>query len=202
MSVFPQFGKINPKIAATINSRIGNNVEVSKLMPWFRISSAGHVSNEKNETVNSSTVADSFSNFADSPNAFSVHTAATIKESKGLILESIPVNNSFVTSYGGIIDKERKSGRVGTDFNGGNVYATGTDRAHRPSPTIDSLSIENGNRGLSKKARFSITCYTLAQADTVSAYFLEPGFIVMVEFGFNKTKSIAEKINLAGENGP
>jgi len=181
MGVFPQLGIIDKAVTTTINERAGNNVAVSNLMAWFRVSSAGH------EASKSGVLADQ----------------GDIKgtESNGLILESIPKSNSFAASYGGFIDKERKSGRVGTDFQGNSVYADGTDRAYRPSPTIESLTIENGNRGLSKKAKFSITCYTLLQAEKVSEYFLEPGFIVLVEFGFNTSNSIAQKAKL-DKDGP
>ena len=186
MSVFPQLGTIDSKITDTINSRIGNNIEVSKLMPWFRVSSAGNEYVPKKQNVDYST-------------GKVGPLTKEVKASEGLILESTPVKNSFESSYGGYIDKERKSGRVGTNFKGGNVYADGTDRTYRPSPTIDSLSIENGSRGLSKKAKFQITCYTLAQAETVSGYFLEPGFVVLCEFGFNRLESIKQKANLAEE---
>jgi hypothetical protein len=181
MSVFPQLGIINEKVAKTINDRIGNNVEVSKLIPWFRVSSAGHIASTSGVLVDQADIKGT--------------------ESKGLILESIPAKNSFAAAYGKIIDTERKSGRVGTDFQGDSVYADGVDRAHRPSPTIDSLSIENGNKGLSKKASFSITCYTLAQAEKISEYFLEPGFVVLVEWGYNLQQSISQKADLKSE-GP
>ena len=75
----------------------------------------------------------------------------------GLVLESMPNTNSFTDSYGG----DSKSGRVGTNFNGQSVFVDGIDRSHRPSPTIDSISIENGARGLSRKAKFDIKRATI-----------------------------------------
>ena len=40
MANFPQYSNVEPQIQETLKSRIGNNVEMSKLMPWIRISSA------------------------------------------------------------------------------------------------------------------------------------------------------------------
>ena len=101
-----------------------------------------------------------------------VSSALTTKLSNGLSIETIPKDATFDTTYGdGISDR---SGRIGVAFNGDSVYAL-NDRTLRPSPTIESLSLTNNARGLSRKASFSITCYTLAQAEALSPYFLEPG---------------------------
>jgi len=197
MSVFPQMGIIEESVLNTMKNRIGNNVDVSKLLPWFRIVSAGAASNEKYETVDPN-----YGTGGSSTGGVSTYTPGTIKESTGLILESIPTNNSFAASYGGVIDGERKSGRIGVDFNGDNVYSDGNDRIHRPSPTISSLSISNGNRGLSKKASFNITCYTLKQLEKVSEHFLEPGFVVLIEFGYNTLKSLQQKITITHTDAP
>lgn len=117
-------------------------------------------------------------------------------KSGGLILESNLIDASFENDYGG----QQRSGRVGIDFNKNSIYAD-NDRKHRPSPTIDSITIENGSEGLSRKVKFTIRCYTLKQAEILSGYFLEPGFTVLVEYGWNTQSSFNQRADLTNGNG-
>jgi hypothetical protein len=81
---------------------------------------------------------------------------------------------SFAQKYG----NTKRSGRLGiTNDADGNKDIYGkesTDRALRPSPVINSISVTQGTEGLSKKTSFTIICYSLGQADVVMKYFLEP----------------------------
>jgi len=153
MGVFPQMGIIDQNVWDTINSRKGNNTEVSKLTSWIRISSAVDA---------------------------------------GLIIETIPHNQDFASTYG----ISGKSGRVGVSFDNKDVFADGSDRIHRPSPVIEGLEVQNGHQGLSRKASFSIKCFTLAQAEKITQYFYEPGYIVLIEYGWNTPDSMNERISL------
>ena len=69
-----------------------------------------------------------------------------------------------------------KSGRVGIDRKGNSIYGTGEDnitpilmKESRPSPTINTVNISQGNEGLSKKVSFTIS-HTI-QVNTVINYF-------------------------------
>jgi len=120
----------------------------------------------------------------------------------GLILESIPHNQDFASTYG----TSGKSGRVGVAFSnkkskGNNVYADDVDRLHRPSPVITGLEIENGHQGLSRKAKFTITCFTLAQSETLAKYFYQPGYVVLVEYGWNTPLSMEQRADLTQSEG-
>ena len=100
-----------------------------------------------------------------------------------LTLESTKNHESFSQKYG----NTQKSGRLGIsgDVDGNkSIYSddTGNDRGLRPSPSIDSISISQGNEGLSKKSSFTIICYSLGQAEKIMEYFLEPGNMVLVEW--------------------
>jgi hypothetical protein len=117
-----------------------------------------------------------------------------ISSSSGLVLESTPSDgdNSFSLRYG----DTNKSGRIGTTFSGTPVFVEG-DRGFRPSPVIESMGIDFGDGGLTRKSQFQIKCFSLKQAEELSKYFLEPGYTVLVEFGWNIEKSISQKINLS-----
>jgi hypothetical protein len=111
---------------------------------------------------------------------------------KGLVIESIPKNDSFSQRYG----NSSRAGRVGIDFSGKDYFEDESVRGYRPSPTISSLSVENGAQGLSRKTTFTIVCYTIGQAEIITKHFLEPGYTVLVEWGWNSPKSANQKCGL------
>ena len=175
MSTFPNLSNINAVIADKIKSR-ANNINASNLMPWIRLSTASGWS-------------------ADGGG--------------GLVLESLPFKSETqedgsVTTYSTDTLQSRygggtsKSGRIGTDFKGDSVYAPAEteDRINKPSPIIEALTVSNGQEGLSKHCEFVIKCHTLSQADIISSKFLEPGYMVLVEFGWNTSLAIQQKIDL------
>ena len=117
----------------------------------------------------------------------------------GLVMESTPVTESFQTRYGGTDITAMggtKSGRIGTTLSGNSVYTIGDDRGFRPSPTIEGLSVEFGAGGINRKCKFSIKAYTLKQAELLSQYFMEPGFTILVEFGWNTNESYSQRAAL------
>ncbi len=107
----------------------------------------------------------------------------------GIVLESIPADDSFEMRYG----NTTKSGAIGRNLFGAAIYVDG-DRAFRPSPIIENVSVEFGAGGLNRKCTFDIKAFTLKQAEALSKYFLEPGFTVVVEYGWNTPKSVAYQI--------
>ena len=163
-SVFPNLSKIPKNVSDTIKSRAGKNVTASTLMPWIRVIGSGGL------------VLESFQNKKDPENSETP--------------EKNWSTDNFSTRYG----NGSKSGRIGTDFNGNSVYADGNDRAYRPSPIIEALDVQNGNKGLSRKCTFTIKCFSLGQVEKISQYFLEPGYTVLVEFGWNTSKAKEQKL--------
>jgi hypothetical protein len=117
-----------------------------------------------------------------------------VSSSSGLVLESVPADgdNSFYLRYG----DTTKSGRIGTDFAGVPQFVEG-DRGFRPSPVIESMGIDFGDGGLTRKSTFQIKCFSLKQAEELSKYFLEPGYTVLVEYGWNTETSYSQRINLS-----
>ena len=162
-SVFPQLSNFHEGVKNTILSKKGDNVGASQLMSWVRLIGAGGL------------VMESF------PNKYNPNDEASNAKNYS--------TDSFSARYG----NGSRSGRVGSDLNGDSIYADGNDRAYRPSPTIESLSIQNGSQGLSRKCTFQIKCYSLGQAEKVSQYYSEPGYTVLVEFGWNQSNSLKYK---------
>lgn len=146
--LFPHLTPFSPDLKRTILQRAGNNLFVSGLIPWMRVTA-----------------------------------------SSGLVIESLPQGDSFSARYGDM----GKSGRVGTTLEGASVYADGSDRAYRPSPIIESIGVNFGAGGLTRKCSFDIKCFTLPQAEKVMEYFMEPGYTVLVEYGWNTNNSISQK---------
>ena len=167
-SLFPNLSRIPENISTSLKKRAGDNFEVSKLMVWLRVASA----------VNEGLVLESFQNKKDPENSANP--------------EKNWSTDNFSTRYG----NGSRSGRVGTKFNGDSVYADGNDRAYRPSPVIESLSVQNGQQGLSRKCNFTIKCFSLGQVEKVSQHFLEPGYTTLVEFGWNTPDGKSQKLDV------
>jgi hypothetical protein len=75
-------------------------------------------------------------------------------------------------------------GTIGTDWNGNPIFG-GNDRGLRPSPGIISFEVKEGKDQISKEATLGIKCFSLDQMEIVQTYFLEPGYSLCVEWGWN-----------------
>ena len=102
----------------------------------------------------------------------------------GLILQSNYPGDSFATRYG---SGYGSSGIVGYKFDMQTPLKV-SGRPSRPSPIVSNLNIDEADVGR-KRIKFSITCYTLEHMESVAKYFIEPGFYVLVEWGWNTNKA-------------
>lgn len=106
------------------------------------------------------------------------------------------ISNPKIPTFGqrsihGSLDTSAPVGTMG--FSGDRTTdPTSQGLGYYPRPIIDSIQVTNGNRGLSKKASFTIKCYTKEQVDEIAQYFLEPGFHVCIEWGWNQTESYGQ----------
>jgi len=158
MSSYAQFSNVYPEVQNTIKSRAGNNLLVSGLKPWIRITSG---------------------------------------YGNGLVVSSNLPEDNFETRYG----NNSTSGKIGNNFAGNSVFTKSTmafNRGLRPSPVIDTISIENGAEGLSRKLKFQMKCFSLPQLDRLTAYFLEPRFYLLAEWGWNTTESYSQLAKVQG----
>ena len=117
------------------------------------------------------------------------------KGQPGLILQS---NTDFkIFSAAGeksIYGNSQLSGTIGTDWDG-NPVVSDVGRALRPSPIITSLNSKEGQDQISRTCEFSITCFSLEQLTLIQTYFMEPGYSVGVEWGWNTGESAKGLIN-------
>jgi hypothetical protein len=109
----------------------------------------------------------------------------------GLMLLSNPNFALFrAAGEGSIYGDGKSSGTLGTSWGGAAIYAETSDSGFRPKPNITSIEIDEGAGTLSRKASFTITCYTKGQLDTLCEYFLEPGYSIFLEWGWNVPESL------------
>jgi hypothetical protein len=111
----------------------------------------------------------------------------------GLVLVSNP-NIALFKAAGQNIDSlygsSQTSGTIGKNW-AGNAVNTGPDpQVGLPSPIISSFEVDEGSGNISRKASFTVTAYTRKQLDEVTKYFLEPGFTVFLEWGWNTGKGV------------
>jgi hypothetical protein len=112
---------------------------------------------------------------------------------KGLMLYSNPNISTFKkagdNNMASIYGNGKVSGILGTDWSGNAIYAN-TGQGFKPSPVISSIEVDEGAGDLSRKATFSITAFTKEQMEKLLEYFLEPGYTVFLEWGWNTPNSV------------
>ena len=122
---------------------------------------------------------------------------------QGLILQSNTDFKIFSAAGEGnsIYGNSDRSGAIGKDWNG-NTVLSGVGRALRPSPIITSFNSKEGQDQISRTCEFSITCFSLEQLELIQTYFMEPGYSVGVEWGWNTPNSARGIINTSvGQGG-
>lgn len=119
----------------------------------------------------------------------------------GLVLQSIhrpkqyDKQKEFEKSYGNL----EKPGILGYALDMKTpVEISGTGRGLRPSPIIESFNVEERQQGALKISKFTIKCFTKEQTDEVAKYFLEPGFHVLLEWGWNVQESFSQRVGGGG----
>lgn len=106
----------------------------------------------------------------------------------GLILQSNTTSQLLRAtgeSTSAIYGDSQSSGIMGLTWDG-TVVESNSERSLRPSPIITSVEIKEGQDQISREATISITAFTLGQMELIQTYFLEPGYSLFIEFGFNR----------------
>ena len=127
-----------------------------------------------------------------------VTSAVSGNKGDGLTLVSNPNFKLFgaagVSSVYGI---NKQSGTIGETW-GGSPINPSEGQGYKPSPIIESIEIDEGAGNLSRKANFTIKCFSKDQMQLITEYFQEPGFTVFLEWGWNtpdSMKGLVKKLN-------
>lgn len=129
-----------------------------------------------------------------------VFSGAVVGNSSGLIISS---NNLFglfkaagqasATIYG----DDNSSGVLGISWDN-KVVGGGADRGYRPSPVITGFDVKEGTDQISREGNIQIKCFSLYQLEVLQKYFMEPGYSLCVEWGWNTVGAGKNLINDKG----
>lgn len=185
MSTFPNFSNIAPWVREEFELRKDNIQYLSSLNSWVRITSAVFPKEEE--------IPVNIRRRDTTPELLRRRPAEPELGEGGLILYSNPDFKLFNAAGddNSIYGDDKLAGTIGKNLKGKRV---GVDegRGYRPSPTIESIEIDEGAGELSRKASFTITTYTKEQMEAISKYFLEPGFTLFLEWGWNTEKALRD----------
>lgn len=161
MSTFPLYSDLPAHVQKELGARVANISKVSKLNVWIRVSSA----------VKSSS-------------------------GSGMILLSNPNYQIFKAAgqnqVGTLYGNTETTATIGTTWAGTAVEAgVGTGNSLMPSPIVESVEIDQGEGGISRTATISITAFTKEQLEILSKYYLEPGYTIFVEIGWNDSRALS-----------
>ena len=101
-------------------------------------------------------------------------------------------NFSLFGAAGSIYGNNDLSGTIGYTWDLKGFIVAPDFHGYRPKPNITSIEIDEGAGNISRKATFSITCYTRAQLDEMCKYFLEPGYTIFLEWGWNTNEGVSQ----------
>ena len=176
MSAFPNFSNIADFVTNALDARKGNIAGLSSLNCWVRAASAVTPIMGRAAAVAPATIGE--------PNKFGNMGMVIYSNPNFKIFEAAGDKN-IATIYG---DKNH-SGVVGVTWDGKPISG-GAGLAGRPSPVITNFVVDEGSGNISRKAEFTIRCFTIEQLNAITAHYLEPGFTVFLEWGWNTVGSL------------
>ena len=198
---FPNFTLIADRVFSSIltgmtgmppSSNVNRNKTLSQRFPWIRIFSGA----EEGLILQSANLDDDLG----------------IVDSYNGILNNL--GDNFRGSYG----NSKGSGPLGKNFNKKWVYPslayqigktnTNTNTLNneeqnwvlRPSPVVTALEIKEGKDQISRVGSLVIKCFSLVQLEEIQKYFMEPGFSILIEYGWNTDDAYAQLIDTTNKD--
>lgn len=124
----------------------------------------------------------------------------------GLIMISNPDVKLFAAAgeggiygHGGKITEAGYGGVLGRDWDG-NLINPDVGRSLRPSPIVTALEFTEGEDQISRSGKISMTAFSLEQLELLQQYFMEPGYNVFCEWGWNTEDGAAGLISTSNKN--
>ena len=113
----------------------------------------------------------------------SISSAKAAPEGNGLTLYSNR-DGGFTPHYG----SKSTAGITGETWAKGDEIGGGAE-GYKPSPYVSAMEIEENVGSISRKATFTIVAHTQEQCNVLISYFLEPGYTVFLQWGWNTPSS-------------
>lgn len=129
-----------------------------------------------------------------------VFSGAKTGASEGLIISSNmnygTFNPSTANNAGFVYGNSVSGGTIGNTWNGAALLSAGGPL--RPSPGITGLQIKEGKDQISRECTLSLQCHSLEQMELMQRYFLEPGYSLCIEYGWNSNEGLSQKMPNVG----
>lgn len=129
-----------------------------------------------------------------------VFSGAKTGASEGLILSSNMAygtfNPSTANNAGFVYGNSVSGGTIGNTWNGATIITSGGPL--KPSPGITGLQIKEGKDQISRECTLSLQCFSLEQMELMQRYFLEPGYSLCIEYGWNSNEGLSQKMPNVG----
>jgi hypothetical protein len=96
-----------------------------------------------------------------------------------------------------------RSGTVGVSWFGKAVNPNDddvNDVPFKPSPIVTSINIKEGKDQISRHCDIKFTAFTMAQAEMLQKYFMEPGHSLCIEYGWNTNDGYSGLIDVSEPN--
>ena len=129
-----------------------------------------------------------------------VFSGAVVGGKSGLILASNSSYDLFRAagqSNPSIYGTDVSNGIIGVSWDG-KAVGGGADRGYRPMPLITGFDSQEGKDQISREGNLQIKCFSLYQLEVLQKYFMEPGYSLCVEWGWNSSGAGKNLINSKG----
>jgi hypothetical protein len=189
--MWPQLTDINEDIFKNLTEGSKYGLQASQRIAWIRAFSGAVIAAKgKEETTD--------------PKTGKVETKEITVDRYGLILSSVTSGDVFraagqlkASVYGNSVS----SGDIGKTWDLKVVPSTSAGGALRPSPTITGFEVKEGKDQISREATLKLKCFSLEQMEYMQTYFLEPGYSLCVEWGWNSVAGASNMIPTDGGAG-
>lgn len=129
-----------------------------------------------------------------------VFSGAVVGGKSGLIIASNNIYDLFraagqatATIYG----TDNTNGAIGLSWDK-KIVGGGADRGYRPIPIITGFDVAEGTDQISREGNIQIKCFSLYQLEYLQKYFMEPGYSLCIEWGWNTVGAGKNLINDKG----
>ena len=125
-----------------------------------------------------------------------VFSGAKNGTAEGLIISSNMAygtfNPSTAVAGGFVYGNSVSGGTIGKTWAGGSILSAGGPL--KPSPGITDLQIKEGKDQISRECTLSLQCFSLEQMEQMQKYFLEPGYSLCIEYGWNSYEGLVQSM--------